>query len=96
MSSYQRNNNSERFDNKRKSNIKRAPKRDPIFVDGHQPRPMYVRLQRSRSAAQLTNRPRPVFVSRRKTGLTTPLASTPSRGRSRRARFMALLPFVGD
>src|SRR5712671_4982442 len=64
MSSYQRN---DRFDNKRKTNIKRPPKRDPLFVEGHQPRPMYVDYKDLDLLSKLTNRHGRI-VSRRKTG----------------------------
>jgi small subunit ribosomal protein S18 len=92
MSSFQRNN--DRFENKRKSSVKRTPKRDPIYVDGHQPRPMYVDYKDLDLLSKLTNRHGRI-VSRRKTGCHAASQHAVARA-IKRARFMALLPYVGD
>ena len=81
--------------NKRKTNIKRPPKRDPIYVDGQATAPDVRRLQRSRPALRkLTNRHGRI-VSRRKTGCHAASQHAVARA-IKRARFMALLPYVGD
>jgi small subunit ribosomal protein S18 len=80
--------------NKRKTNIKRAPKRDPIYIDGHQPRPMYVDYKDLDLLSKLTNRHGRI-VSRRKTGCHAASQHAVARA-IKRARFMALLPYVGD
>jgi small subunit ribosomal protein S18 len=82
------------YQNKRKSNIKRPPKRDPIFVDGQQPRPMYVDYKDLDLLSKLTNRHGRI-VSRRKTGCHAASQHAVARA-IKRARFMALMPYVGD
>ena len=80
--------------NKRKTNIKRAPKRDPIYIDGQAPRPMYVDYKDLDLLSKLTNRHGRI-VSRRKTGCHAASQHAVARA-IKRARFMALLPYVGD
>ena len=70
------------------------PKRDPIYVDGHQPRPMYVDYKDLDLLSKLTNRHGRI-VSRRKTGCHAASQHAVARA-IKRARFMALLPYVGD
>jgi small subunit ribosomal protein S18 len=83
------------YQNKRsKSNIKRPPKRDPIYVDGQAPRPMYVDYKDLDLLSKLTNRHGRI-VSRRKTGCHAASQHAVARA-IKRARFMALLPYVGD
>ncbi len=82
------------YQNKRKSNIKRPPKRDPIYIDGHAPRPMYVDYKDLDLLSKLTNRHGRI-VSRRKTGCHAASQHAVARA-IKRARFMALLPYVGD
>jgi small subunit ribosomal protein S18 len=82
------------YQNKRKNNIKRAPKRDPIFIDGQAPRPMYVDYKDLDLLSKLTNRHGRI-VSRRKTGCHAASQHAVARA-IKRARFMALLPYVGD
>jgi small subunit ribosomal protein S18 len=82
------------YQNKRKSNIKRAPKRDPIYIDGQAPRPMYVDYKDLDLLSKLTNRHGRI-VSRRKTGCHAASQHAVARA-IKRARFMALLPYVGD
>jgi len=82
------------YQNKRKSNIKRTPKRDPIYVDGQAPRPMYVDYKDLDLLSKLTNRHGRI-VSRRKTGCHAASQHAVARA-IKRARFMALLPYVGD
>jgi small subunit ribosomal protein S18 len=82
------------YQNKRKSNVKRTPKRDPIYIEGHQPRPMYVDYKDLDLLSKLTNRHGKI-VSRRKTGCHAASQHAVARA-IKRARFMALLPYVGD
>jgi small subunit ribosomal protein S18 len=80
--------------NKRNKNIKKTPRRDPIFVDGVRPRPMYVDYKDLDLLSKLTNRHGRI-VSRRKTGCHASSQHAVSKA-IKRARFMALLPYVGD
>jgi len=82
------------FQNKRKSTVKRTPKRDPIYIDGQAPRPMYVDYKDLDLLSKLTNRHGRI-VSRRKTGCHAASQHAVARA-IKRARFMALLPYVGD
>ena len=68
----------------------RGKKKDPIFVDGKRPRPMYVDYKDLDLLKKLTNRQGKI-IGRRKSGCTAAslLAVTAA---VKRARFMALLP----
>ncbi|WP_425399342.1 30S ribosomal protein S18 [Aeoliella sp.] len=79
---------------KRRSSAKKTPKKDPIYVDGVKPRPMYVDYKDLELLAKLTNRHGRI-VSRRKTGCNAASQHAVSRA-IKRARFMALMPYVGD
>ena len=72
----------------------RTPKKDPIYVDGERPRPMYVDYKDVELLKKLVNRHGKI-VSRRKTGCTAVSQHAVSAA-VKRARFMALLPYVGD
>lgn len=85
--------NNENRDNKRKQ-VKRVAKRDPIYIDGVAPRPMYVDYKDLDLLSKLTNRHGRI-VSRRKTGCHAASQHAVARA-IKRARFMALLPYVGD
>jgi small subunit ribosomal protein S18 len=74
--------------------IKKANKRDPIYIDGQAPRPMYVDYKDLDLLTKLTNRHGRI-VSRRKTGCHAASQHAVARA-IKRARFMALLPYVGD
>ena len=92
---YSREGSGGGFQNRRKtSNVKRTPKRDPIYVDGQAPRPMYVDYKDLDLLSKLTNRHGKI-VSRRKTGCHAASQHAVARA-IKRARFMALLPYVGD
>jgi small subunit ribosomal protein S18 len=80
--------------NKRNKNIKKVAKRDPLFIDGQAPRPMYVDYKDLDLLTKLTNRHGRI-VSRRKTGCHAASQHAVARA-IKRARFMALLPYVGD
>ena len=77
----------------RKTTTRRTPKRDPICVDGIRPRPMYIDYKDLDLLSKLTNRHGRV-VSRRKTGCHASSQHAVSKA-IKRARFMALMPYVG-
>ena len=80
---------------KRKSRTRtKAKKKDPIFVDGKRPRPMFVDYKDVDLLKKLINRHGRIVV-RRKTGCTAVSQRAVTKA-IKRARFMALLPYVGD
>jgi small subunit ribosomal protein S18 len=79
---------------KRAKTKTRAAKRDPIFVDGERPRPMFVDYKDVELLKKLTNRHGRI-VGRRKSGCTAASQHAVTRA-IKRARFMALLPFSRD
>lgn len=79
---------------RRKNTRAKAVKKDPIFVDGERPRPMYVDYKDVDFLKKLVNRHGRIVV-RRKTGCSAVSQHAVTRA-VKRARFMALLPFVGD
>jgi small subunit ribosomal protein S18 len=79
--------------NKRKP-TKKVAKRDPIYFNGAAPRPMYVDYKDLDLLTKLTNRHGRI-VSRRKTGCHAASQHAVAKA-IKRARFMALLPYVGD
>jgi small subunit ribosomal protein S18 len=81
--------------NRRRSKTKiRTVKKDPLWVDGHRPRPMYVDYKDVELLKKLINRHGKI-VSRRKTGCSAASQHAVTSA-VKRARFMALLPFVGE
>ena len=72
----------------------RGKKKDPIFVDGKRPRPMYVDYKDLDLLKKLTNRQGKV-IGRRKSGCTAASQHAVTKA-IKRARFLALLPYVGD
>ncbi len=78
---------------KRRNNRTRAVKKDPIFVDGVRPRPMYVDYKDIELLKKLVNRHGRI-VGRRKSGCTAASQHAVTRA-IKRARFMALLPYSG-
>jgi small subunit ribosomal protein S18 len=78
---------------KAKPRIK-TKKKDPIFVDGVRPRPMYVDYKDIELLKKLINRHGKI-VSRRKSGCTA-ISQHAVTLAIKRARFMALLPYVGE
>lgn len=88
-----------RFQNKRPTRRRtktkvRTKRQDPIFVDGQRPRPMYVDYKDLDLLKKLTNRQGKI-IARRKTGCTAASQNAVTRA-IKRARFLALLPYVGD
>ena len=80
---------------KRRSKARsRTKKKDPLFVDGKRPRPMYVDYKDVELLKKLVNRHGRI-VGRRKTGCTAVSQHTVTRA-IKRARFMALLHYVAE
>jgi small subunit ribosomal protein S18 len=69
-------------------------KRDPLMVDGQYPRPLYVDYKDVELLKKLTNRQGKI-VGRRKTGCSAVSQHVVTKA-IKRARIMALLPFVGE
>lgn len=76
-----------------KARIK-TKKKDPLFVDGQRPRPMYVDYKDVELLKKLVNRHGRI-VSRRKTGCSAVSQHAVTQA-IKRARFMALLPYTGE
>jgi len=72
----------------------RTKRKDPIFVDGHRPRPMYVDYKDVELLTKLVNRHGKI-VGRRKSGCSA-VSQHAVTAAVKRARFMALMPFVGE
>lgn len=72
----------------------RGKKKDPIFVDGQRPRPMFVDYKDLELLKKLTNRQGKI-IGRRKSGCTAASQHAVTRA-VKRARYMALLPYVGE
>ena len=80
---------------KRRAKAKvRAKKKDPIFVEGKRPRPVYVDYKDVELLKKLTNRQGKI-IGRRKSGCTAVSQHAVTLA-VKRARFMALLPYVGE
>jgi len=69
-------------------------KKDPIWVDGNRPRPMFVDYKDMELLSKLVSRQGKI-MSRRKTGCVAASQHAVTRA-IKRARFMALLPYVGE
>ena len=78
---------------KRKTRV-RAAKKDPIFVDGVRPRPMYVDYKNVDLLKKLVSRHSRI-VGRRKSGCSAVSQHAVTRA-VKRARFMALLPYANQ
>ena len=72
----------------------RTKKKDPVFVDGERPRPMYIDYRDLELLSKLISRQGKI-IGRRKSGCTAVSQHAVSTA-VKRARFMALLPYVGD
>lgn len=72
----------------------RAKKKDPLFVDGKRPRPMFIDYKDVETLRKLVNRHGRI-VGRRKTGCSA-VSQHAVTTAIKRARFMALLPYVGE
>jgi small subunit ribosomal protein S18 len=80
--------------NRRTKNKQRAKKKDPILTDGERPRPLYIDYKDIELLGKLTNRHGRI-VGRRKSGCGAVSQHAVSCA-VKRARFMALMPYVGD
>ena len=83
-----------RPDSKKRKTTRKAPKKDPLFVDGERPRPMYVDYKNLDLLNKLTNRHGRI-VGRRKSGCTAVSQHAVSEA-IKRARFMALMSYTAD
>jgi len=72
----------------------KVKRRDPIYIDGVRPRPMYVDYKDLELLGKLVNRQGKI-ISRRKSGCTAASQHAVTQA-IKRARFMALLPYVAD
>jgi small subunit ribosomal protein S18 len=72
----------------------RAKKKDPLYVDGKCPRPMYVDYKDVDLLKKLINRHGRI-VGRRKTGCSAVSQHAVTQA-IKRARYMALLPYTGE
>ncbi len=73
---------------------RKQKKKDPIFVDGKRPRPMYVDYKDLDLLSKLTNRHGRI-VGRRKTACSAASQHAVSAA-IKRARFMALMSYTND
>lgn len=72
----------------------RSKKKDPVFVDGRPPRPMYVDYKDLELLSKMISRHGRI-VGRRKSGCSA-ASQHAVTGAIKRARFLALLPYVGE
>lgn len=72
----------------------RGKKKDPIYVDGQRPRPMFVDYKDLELLKKLTNRQGKI-IARRKSGASA-VSQHAICAAIKRARFMGLLPYVGE
>ena len=72
----------------------KGKRRDPIFIDGVRPRPMYVDYKDLELIGKMVNRQAKI-IGRRKAGCTAVSQHAVTQA-IKRARFMALLPYVAD
>ena len=72
----------------------RGKKKDPIFVDGQRPRPMYIDYKDIGLLKKLTNRQGKI-IGRRKSGCVAASQHAVSKA-VKRARFMALMSYTGE
>jgi small subunit ribosomal protein S18 len=79
---------------RRPKNKIRVKKKDPLMVEGVRPRPMYVDYKDLELLSKLTNRHGKI-VGRRKSGCGAVSQHAVTLA-IKRARFLALMPYVGD
>ncbi len=83
-----------RINRKRSKTKTHGKKRDPLTIDGKRPRPMFVDYKDVELLKKLTSRQGKI-ISRRKTGCSA-VSQHAVAAAVKRARFMALMPYVGD
>jgi small subunit ribosomal protein S18 len=79
---------------KKRAKAKKGKKKDPLWVDGQRPRPMFVDYKDLELLEKLTSRQGKI-IGRRKTGCSATSQHAVTAA-VKRARFMALLPYIGD
>jgi len=79
---------------RRKKAKVRGKKKDPLFVQGERPRPMYVDYKDLDLLSKLTSRTGRI-VGRRKSGCSA-VSQHAVAIAVKRARFMALMPYVAE
>ena len=80
---------------KRRAKAKvRGKKKDPLYIEGRRPRPMYVDYKDLELLKRLTNRQGKI-IGRRKNGCSAVSQHAVTKA-IKRARFMALMPYVGE
>jgi len=79
---------------RRKTTRIKTKRKDPIRVDGVRPRPLYIDYKDLELLGKLINRYGKI-VARRKSGCSAASQNAVAKA-IKRARFMALLPYVGD
>lgn len=72
----------------------RTKKKDPVFVDGQRPRPVYVDYRDLELLNKLINRQGKI-IGRRKSGCEAVSQHAVAQA-IKRARFMALMPYVAE
>ena len=81
--------------NRKRSKVRaRSKKRDPLLIDGKRPRPMFVDYKDLELLKKLSSRQGKI-IGRRKTGCSAVSQHAVAQA-IKRARFMALMPYVGD
>ena len=86
--------NKSRINRKRAKSKIKTKKKDPLFVEGSRPRPMFIDYKDVELLKKLTSRQGKI-ISRRKTGCTA-VSQHAVATAIKRARFMALMPYVGE
>ena len=79
---------------KKRKPTTRIKKKDPVYIEGKRPRPMYVDYKDLDLLTKLVNRQGKI-LSRRKSGCGAASQHCVTAA-LKRARFLALLPFVGE
>lgn len=81
--------------NRKRSKVKvHSKKRDPLCPNGERMRPMFVDYKDVELLKKLTSRQGKI-ISRRKTGCSA-VSQHAVAAAVKRARFMALMPYIGD
>ncbi|MGI6400828.1 MAG: 30S ribosomal protein S18 [Thermoguttaceae bacterium] len=83
-----------RSNRRRSSSRLRSKKRDPLCENGKRMRPVFLDYKDVEKLKKLTNRQGKI-ISRRKTGCSA-ISQHAVAAAVKRARFMALMPFVSD
>lgn len=94
MSRFNQSKNSRTSSKRRTKQKTRGKKKDPINVDGQRPRPMFVDYKDLELLKKLTNRQGKI-IARRKSGASSVSQHAITKA-IKRARFMALMPYVGE